>query len=145
MAVAFSPMFHTLLLSKLVLFWRWMTSCMRGCCHCPGVDVPAVEGCGVGAWVGFVFVFGVRLSFGRTVVVVDAGVAGLGEAVKPLGVEGERTSAVVDMAGSGVDGDRCLCCAVWVSMLVAWPASFFSAFCLSVAPFLTPLACEVEE
>ena len=98
---------------------------MRGCCHCPGVDVPGVDGCGAGLCEGVVFVFGVRLSVGKTVLVADAGVEGLGEdceAAMPVEAEGERMREVVDdilsPCSSLVLSAMVVCCAVLVSMLV---------------------------
>ena len=96
-AARLAPMVHTLLLSKLVLFWRCMTSCMRGCCHCPGVDEPGVDVCGVGVCFGVVLIVGVRLSFGRTVLGAEQGVEGFGEGPRPLELDGDRTRDVVDM------------------------------------------------
>lgn len=122
-AAALTPTVQTLLLSKLVWSWRRRTSCMRGCCHCPGVDVPGVDDCGVGVCVGVVFCLGVRSSFGRMVVVFE-GVSVLEEEVRPLGVEVDRTREVVDMMSRGrFAAGRPACaddvrCAVVVSMLV---------------------------
>ena len=60
-----------------------------------------MEGWGAGVCVGVLFVFGVRLSFGRTIGEEGAGLAGLGAAVNALGAEGDRMRAVVDMVEAG--------------------------------------------
>lgn len=95
-----------LLLSKLEALCRRMTSSMRGCCHRPGVEVAEEVGvcccvvcCCVddtGALIGVEDGLGTRLSFGRTMGDVVAGVAGFWM-VRLFEEEDERTSAVVDI------------------------------------------------
>ena len=41
----FIPAMRILLESKRFALVRFMTSCMRGCCHCPGVDTAGDDCC----------------------------------------------------------------------------------------------------
>ena len=79
-----TPIVRTLLLSKFDALCRRITSSMRGCCHRPGVEVADNEGVcccwgdiwGVALLISVDTCRGVRLSFGRVIGDVVAGVAG---------------------------------------------------------------------
>ena len=151
---------RTLLLSKLVLFWRRVTSSMRGCCHRPGVE-GAGEGCcwGVSALDRGGVCCALETSCEGGTADVVAGENDLDckfGATRLLEEDEERTSAVVDIVlvlvavaviSCSVPSVKLVCCAVEVSMLVCLSqfSCDFNAFSRRILRSKSQLLCEARQ